>query len=371
MNSNNDYKFENQHSNKAEGFKFAVTLLIIFGYINHFLYNYFQNNVVPFFTFLIIYTSICIFTILIIGLIVYIILKGYSMEVRESDRKQNLNDIASIIYFIIFLIFIGSITYTLGGLILLSFYPDLKNVPDSLYLLLPLISFGFIIVFIYPPSIKNLLKKIKKFEDVDIIKLVHKFNCGDFKLRFKVKNFLKKIFSSTFKDYIIGYIYNKFIKTALIFILTFFCILLIVNFSPQIGNYLVIFNGSINVDMENIYQKNDIMIPIQIQVTGVDIPISVDLFKVEPNNSRSIAKIDLLGTQMNDQNENYLGIFDNVSNFKNDNCLLGNGLGSGKYILFINTTNLTIGYYKLEIKSGKTTSGDGFFLMDNTSILLN
>ena len=113
------------------------------------------------------------------------------------------------------------------------------------------------------------------------------------------------------------------------------------------------------------------MIPVQIQLTGIDFPISVGLFKVEPNHSRPVAIIDHLGTQLDNQNENYRRIFGNVSNFKNDNCLLGNALGSGKYILFINTTNLTTGYYKLEVNNGQTISGEGFFLLDNTSILLN
>ena len=94
-------------------------------------------------------------------------------------------------------------------------------------------------------------------------------------------------------------------------------------------------------------------------------------FKVEPNNSRSDATIVTLGPKLDYQNRNQWSLFDNISTFENNNSLLGNALGTGKYLVFINTTNLTIGYYKLEVNHWKTTSGEGFYLIDNTNILEN
>ena len=367
MNSNNDqsYKFENQQSNKAEGFKFAVTLLVIFGYVFYYIYNYFQNEIVSLFLFLTIAILFSAITLLIIGLILYILIKGYSLELRGSVRKQNFNEIASMIYSFIFLIFIIFIIYSLGFIFLSYYLIEVGEIPDIFNLFLVLIIYGFTIAFTYPPSPKIFSNIIKKWEDIDLFQLINEINDQN------IKKFFKTTFSLNFLFYICEYILNKIMKYIPIFIMTTFALIFIINVSPQIIINSQIFAGSTNVDIENIHQKKDMMIPVQIQVTGIDFPISVELFKVEPNNSRPIAVINHLGTQLDNQNENYRRIFGNVSNFKNDNCLLGNALGSGKYILFINTTNLTTGYYKLEVNNGQTISGEGFFLLDNTSILLN
>ena len=367
MNSNNDesYKFENQQSNKAEGFKFAVTLLVIFGYFFYNIYNYFQNEVVSLFVFVTIGILFSAITFLIIGLILYILIKGYSMELRGSVRKQNLNEIASMIYSFIFLIFIIFITYSLGFIILSYYFIEVGEIPSIFNLFLVLIIYGFSIAFTSPPSPKIFSNIIQKFGNIDLFQLIKEINDQN------IKKYFKTTFSLNFLYYICEYISNKMVKYIPIFIMTTFALIFIINVSPQIIINSQIFAGSTNVDIENLHQKKDMMIPVQIQVTGIDFPISVELFKVEPNNSRPVAIINHLGTQLDNPNENYRRIFGNVSNFKNDNCLLGNALGSGKYILFINTTNLTIGYYKLEVNNGQTTSGEGFFLLDNTSILLN
>jgi len=358
MGSNNDQrdKFENQQLNEKEGFKFAVTLLAIFGYLFYNIYNYFQNEVVSVFIFFTINLLICNITIIIIALIFYILIKGFSFEVQGSVKKQKLNKIASKIYLFIFLVFILLFPSSFGYFIYYTSvdFPEHKT---NLMVFL-MICVGFSLLFIYTPSLKIFTNIGGKCETFNVFQFINKLN--ENKIEFKiVKDFLKKIFSlksfELFFDYSFKYLF--------IFFITVFGLFFIFGaLFPQMIDLPILFEGNINVDVENIHKKDDIMIPVQIQVTGIDVPISVGLFKVEPNNSISIAKIDNLGTQSENRNDLYHRTFSNVSNFKNDNCLLGNSLGSGKYILFINTTNLSIGYYKLEVESYKTNSGDGFFL---------
>jgi len=342
MNSSND---QSQHSDEKEGFKFAVTLLAIFGYLFYYIYNYFQNEVVSLFIYCTISLLICIIMIIMIALILYILIKGYSFEVQNSNQKQILNKMASKIYLFIFLVFIFLFPSSFGWLIFFHF-ADIQE-QANLYLIYLMICAGLIMLFIYPTPIKIFLDLKEKYRNFDIFKFKDEINKKENKFEI-INDFLDKI--CLLLNYLGKYLY----KYILISILIFFGLHYIFSLFPSMI-YLPIFDGNIDVDMENIHQKNDMMIPVQIQVTGIDDPISVGLLKVEPNNSIPVAKIDYLG-QSENRNDRYSIIFSNVSNFKNNNCLLGNSLGSGKYIIFINTTNLSIGYYKLEVNNTKTTS---------------
>lgn len=362
MDSNNDQRdnFENQQLNEKEGFKFAVTLLAIFGYLFYNIYNYFQNEVVSVFIFFTIYLLICNIMIIIIALILYILIKGFSFEMQGSVKKQNLNKIASKIYLFIFLVFILLFPSSFSYFIYYTSVDFPEHKTDFIVFLM--ICVGFSMLFIYNPPLKIFANIKVKCETFNVFQFINILN--ENKIEFKiVKDFLKKIFSLKSFKFSFELFFDYLFKYLLIFIIAVFGLLFIFGtLVPQMIDLPILFEGNINVDVENIHKKNDIMIPVQIQVTGIDVPISVGLFKVEPNNSISIAKIDNLGTQSEYRNDLYHRTFSNVSNFKNNNCLLGNSLGSGKYILFINTTNLSIGYYKLEVESYKTNSGDGFFL---------
>jgi len=304
MNSSND---QSQPSNEKEGFKFAVTLLAIFGYILYYIYNYFQNEVVPFIIYFNITLLICIITIMIIALILYILIKGYSFEVQGSIQKKILNKIASKIYLFIFLVFIFLFPSSFGFLIFFTF-ADIQE-QSFLFLYYLIICAGFSLLFIDPASVKFFFDTKEQHKILNIFKIKNKLN-GKVNILEIINEFSKMIFS--LKDYLSKYIFKYF----LIFILTIFGFYYIFSILIPLMSFIpiFIFNGHINVDVENIHQKNDIMIPVKIQVTGMDDPISVGLFKVVPNNSIPVAKIEHLGTQLIDnQNGNFREIFGNVS----------------------------------------------------------
>ena len=85
----------------SDGFNFAITLLVAFGTIIYGTYSYFQIRAIDNNLYV---TSIGIISVLLITslfLIAYIIIKGYSMEVKFPE-KIDLEKIASNIHFFAF-----------------------------------------------------------------------------------------------------------------------------------------------------------------------------------------------------------------------------------------------------------------------------
>jgi len=93
---------EEHAGNETEGFRFAVTLLAALGTILYTVYNYLQNTPIDPFRDFFICGFFSIAVILVFGLLLYILIKGYAIEVEDPERKRRLNTRASIIYLIAF-----------------------------------------------------------------------------------------------------------------------------------------------------------------------------------------------------------------------------------------------------------------------------
>ena len=125
------------------------------------------------------------------------------------------------------------------------------------------------------------------------------------------------------------------------------------------------FQGHVTIDMESVYYKNDTQIPVLIQVTGPNTGVFAIVYK------------DLSGTLSNIA---YIGPIDPIffdlesdideRNIESNNILVGNYLGNGKYSVFINTINLTAGYYELTcLRKGyyeKTCESKSFYILNNS-----
>jgi|GEM_PF-4226130 len=112
--------------------------------------------------------------------------------------------------------------------------------------------------------------------------------------------------------------------------------------------------GQVTVDMENLYFKNGAPIPVNIQVTGPNIPISINLYN-ETSWPDKI-QLDLIEKLEPDQvNRSVPG---------NNSILVGNSLGNGKYNVFIDANKLSDGYYELRVTREfyKQTDTKGFYL---------
>ena len=130
-----------------------------------------------------------------------------------------------------------------------------------------------------------------------------------------------------------------------ILIIHLFASVIIMSFMP----------GDVQIDIGNIHYKNDTQIPVFIQVTGPNTGLYVELLKEQSNNLSPIAYIDYLEPQHN-------------LKFSSNNILVGNTLDFGKYSVFINTTNLTTGYYELKcVCPGYSMWGtyESFYLLED------
>ncbi len=273
-------------------FKFALTFLAAVGTILYAVYNYFQTKSIHLSWFSYVVASITILLIASFFIIAYVLVKGMTLEVKHPQKVINLNKFANDFYLMAFLMGISLLPYPVINLLLVRFQISIPYKDILIYLLI-----GFIIVLTF-------FKFFKKWE-------------------------------------------NKFIIYFAIFIFAFIVL------NDPIS---VLFRGNVEINMDNIYYKNSSLIPVSIEITGVNDELSIDLCKSSANKLIPIGNITL---GPNHKYENIYG----------DN-LIGNGFYSGKYYIFIETTNMTEGYYELVYKR-KTIDeypyGKSFYLVNNGS----
>ncbi|RZN16426.1 MAG: hypothetical protein EF812_00075 [Methanosarcinales archaeon] len=121
--------------------------------------------------------------------------------------------------------------------------------------------------------------------------------------------------------------------------------------------------GHVTVDMDSICYKDGAPIPVLIQVTGPNTNLSINLSKESDHNLTLIDSIELK-PEHNEKQTAYIN-----KNSVLPGNLSGNALGEGKYSVFINTTNLTTGYYEIKSVRQKYTEKygvKGFYLLDNS-----
>ena len=287
-------------SNEAEGFKFAVTLLVAIVTILYAIYNHLQNAPVEPQWYVLVCGFYSIGLILILGLIVYILTKGYSLEVKDTDHKKFLEKWASRFYLSIFLVSIMLLVFVLG-MVLVSFL-NLKNPIALIFMLF----FAFVSVLV---GIAFLLPVLRKH---------HK------------KEIYISLIAITFFYFII--IWASLVQPII--------------FSPL--------QGHITVDMESIYYKNEAPIAVLIRVTGQNTDLVTLLFEEESNNFTLIDSIILnTGPHLSKVSGEFL---------------VGDALDYGTYNVFINTTNLSEGYYELECLRWQfeKTNRRGFYLLNSS-----
>ncbi|WP_158024150.1 hypothetical protein [Methanosarcina horonobensis] len=79
-------------------------------------------------------------------------------------------------------------------------------------------------------------------------------------------------------------------------------------------------------------------VPISVKIGGPNIGLSVTLFRDDLDGLKDISSIVL---------------YPNNSSTQLNNSLIGNSIGSGKYLVFLNTTSLPTGHYKLVFENPK------------------
>ena len=316
----NEQPEKDENNRDTKSLEFAITLLAAFGSIAYATYTYFQTNPVSNLFYLLITVFSPALFILPMGLIVYVIIKGYLIECDYEDRKKLVKPLSDYYKHL----------YSMSILVLLFI---------CLAILVQFFTFSALLISVlFVLYINNSLLIIA----ISLIILI-----GIYIIFFKhdYKKYLIKFIINSKKLIINLYMQNKNVLTiGLIFWFVLW---------PSATHAL---QGQITVDMESVYYKSDKQIPVSIQVTGPDTGFSVELSNTtESVNLNSIALIKKLEPYPNKK-------------IDSDNSLIGYPLSSGKYIVFINTTNLSTGYYKLEFTRTKNKLSDakGFYLSDDS-----
>ncbi len=286
----NEFKTEKSNefkTEKSDGFKFAVTLIVAFSTVGYRIYNYVENNPVSDNLYLLLRILIPIsFTIL--GLILYIIIKGISLEIHCPIYKEEIEKTSSLIY-----------VSTLRLLIFYTLYYFISSLSE---------------LSISGKSLSNIVTPHFDQEARPLIQLLYgmlTFSCI----------FPKVVGLHSFKKI------DSFFMVYLFFVLA-------VTFLSCFGTVVspCIFTGDIKVETEDIYYTNYTHIPVDIVNTGYNGDITINLTK---------NKIDIDSIKLHPEknyNEMVFGKY-----------LHSSTLDYGQYKVYINPTNLTEGSYELSV----------------------
>lgn len=312
-----------EHKND-DGFKFAITILpVIFGYLIIKLFDYLQNTSVDIYMLSSVASVISSALISSFLIIIYILIKGFSMEIQDSYQKNQLDELSTYFYILSFFI---SIVTLISSLLLIVIF----NVKNSMYFSIVIILYFIILIYLgikyskFLPTSKILetllQRKVKKQELPSLGSKKQNFISAFFmKLASWIKNFLMQDKSSK----ILFFFQLSFVLLICEVVLTIFIVSLI--------------PGHINTDMESIYYKNNAPIPVSIKVTGQNTGLSIGLLR--ENINQNITLVESINLEPNHNSDKVI--------YGSNSILFGNAMEFGKYDIFINTTNLTSGYYEL------------------------
>ena len=291
-------------SNETGGFRFAVTLLVAFGTVFYAGYTYLQNTPVDPLWYEFVCGLIAVALISVGGLILYILIKGYSLEVKDSNQKEKFKNWASNIYSMIFLMFIILLVFVLCLFVLVL-------------LKIKITSFSFLVIFLIS------------------------FTVGLVWLR-PEKNPSK----------------SSNIVTGVLIVGVFGWILLFVavSCSPL--------QGHVTVDMESVYYKNNAPIPVLIHITGPNTGLSISLAKEESNHNLSQIDSIMLKPEHNpDKTESGKYLVGNALNYGTYTVFINaTNLSAGYYELRYERA-----VYKSQGELKKETHGArGFYLLNSS-----
>ena len=292
---------------ETNGFKFAIILLAAFGSTIYGTYDYFQKSTEDFDDYSLISGIIATLILLSLFLIVYVLIKGISMEIQDESLKNSLDNFASDLYLISFF----------AALIILILIISSFFFANTIYgfSITPIITTLIMLIILYLGRryIEERLKRATHFKRIGLLEGV--------------------------------------LSMLIIFVA---CLSLWIPLFDLVTDSPL--QGHVAVEMESFYYKNDSLIPVFIQVTGPDSGLNIFLYKEDMG--------DLIGPK----GQIHLEPKHNSSEitFGLNSVLFGNALENGRYGIFIKTSNLTEGYYEFvcETRYFNKASIKSFYLFD-------
>ena len=269
-------------NNETDNLKFLLSLLVIIGTFLYTIHIYFQNTAIniDLYEYVKIFISVVLCYLFII--ILYITLKSFSIEIQDINTKKYLNLLSSSLYLIGLSFFIMIIIF------IISFYICLKidnSFSSEMYERIP-----FLNIFITSLVLIKIIKREVCTDNKTILDIMNSIDnpkyLGIILISgiFMIFTANKLIIYSVIIICIVYVAYSEKKKLTLellpvsykifttvivpILVVLFFIISAssLFLFSGQISSYIMEIH--LTNDMESIYYKNDIQIPVTIQVTG-------------------------------------------------------------------------------------------------------
>lgn len=337
---------------KNGGYRFAVTFLAASGTILYVIYNYLQNTPVGVDCYILIVFLISGLLLSMLGFGSHVVVKGYSLESQNDffikclKPLSHLYEYSHYVFFIamtIPLLFVfccavaGHLTdvgyFTTRDYVVIT--SKLDDFAIFMIILIIITMFVFACLACFSLKIVENVLENSKFHSKILLKIL--------------KKYLKYLSA------VLGLLSSPACYISMLWFMSF-CFVLI---------YAVPFHGHVTADVESVYYTNNAQIPVLIQVTGPNTGVYILLYKEKNGNSTTY--INHIGPM----EPTFLGPEGNLEEKRNlysNNELVGNYLGNGEYCVFINTTNLTTGYYEVicmrDLYSKKTCEGKSFYLVN-------
>lgn len=328
----------NTEEEKTSGYKFAAAFLVATGSILYVIYDYIQNNPISGHWYIVTCALIAGTFFSTLGFLLYIFIEGYLVVVRDHIHAEYLNKIGRFLYkySLLFIVFFipGSMLA-----ILMDTYPIIAKIVQVIYFIIV----SCLIIFIILGIFFIILKKDEQKKP----KLPTDQSRPFTKLLKLLKGNLVPIGGGVAGGVALFIFFIIFVAT----------IYFIASWSP--------FQGHVTIDMESVYYKNDTQIPALIQVTGPNTGVLAIVYK---DLSSDLSKISYIGPI----EPIFLDPESDVEkcNIESNDILIISYLGNGKYSVFINTINLTTGYYELTcLRKGyyeKTCESKSFYLLNKS-----
>jgi len=302
---------------KTGGYEFAVAFLAASGSSLYIISKHLQNAPVDKGLYSVICGLLVFWLISTLGFLLYILIKAYLKEDRDTDVGY-LNKSAAKLYKWSIVLFMASIPVMIYSIFMKSLQPETRKIFivilfAGILLIIIVLGCRYIMVFRRKRSMKNSSSEKSELDTSDL----------------------------------------DFYTLIAIFFIIFLFFMTLVSLYPQ---------GHVTIDMKSIHYKNDTQIPVLIHVTGPNTGLSAILYQ---ERSGILYKIYYI----NHIEPIFLGSESGIEErgIESSNGLIGNYMGDGNYNVFVNTTNLSAGYYELmftRTNYHNTSTAKSFYLLN-------
>lgn len=322
-------------SEKKMSLNFAITLIVAITTVLYHSFSYMTENAVDSSLF----TSFCfalstgILTLLL--LVVFIYLRGVSIELEYSKFKSNIDFLASICYklsFVLFPIFLLISLFIYIGLSTEKFHTFI-GIVGGVFLFIP---YFIMLMLGYNPHSKFNLKIQKKYiiaADILICFFV-------FVIYQSITNYVPLMLLVTLVLISVTYILTLKEKISFDDIYTFILIVSIFTIfliAPLLSMALLP-QSHIDIQMIDTYAGNESRIYGNLHVFGLNEKVSLSLEKIDSNEGM----IEVEAITLEPVN----------NSISSGTIILSNYLNDGEYFISLNMSNQSSGYYKLSTDTG-------------------